>query len=238
LCDGWYVFVTSVSASIDGGAFARVATAGTLDGGARWQPVVGTVPLADVGPHEVAVKLHVEFWSVEVPVALEDVSVPGEAKKALMHACDVTRTAKVQVTDKPGQVVRRVADAGAADALRRNLAPLGFRLETKASVNTLTGQLAFTLPPSVSVAFAVNARVSGREYPLGTLVEPAAAGSRGSSGDTHRLRGDYDGPQDITTIDLVLRPDEAAARRTVSMDWIWEGELTLKDVPLTVVKLK
>lgn len=101
LCDTWYPFITAVWASIDSGPFVSVAAA--LKGGARWQPVPGSVPAAGVGRHEVAIKLHVEFWSVAPSPSLDGLYVPKDARKDLMHAYDVTRTATVEVTDPPSR---------------------------------------------------------------------------------------------------------------------------------------
>lgn len=99
LCDAWYPFVTGVSASIDGGPF--VAVAGNPKGGARWQPVPGSIPVSALGRHEVAIKLHVEFWSVVPSPSLDGFYLAMDARKALMHAYEVTRTATVEVIDPP-----------------------------------------------------------------------------------------------------------------------------------------
>src|SRR3954463_3420588 len=111
LCDPWYPFVTHVTASVDGGASVPVAA--PLNGGAKWQPLSGSLPLPKLGRHEVAIKLRVEFWSVDTGRSADEFYVPQDAKKALIHAYDVTRTAMVEITDEPSQVVRCVPDPGA-----------------------------------------------------------------------------------------------------------------------------
>ena len=60
---------------------------------AKWQPVIGSLPVAGLGRHEVAVKLHVEFWSVAAHPPGDQFYVSKEAKRS---NADATKRASLR----------------------------------------------------------------------------------------------------------------------------------------------
>jgi hypothetical protein len=80
----------------------------------------------------------------------------------------------------------------------------------------------------VEFAFDVFARADGFEYKLGTLCE---------GGPMYVAKKDFkfhpDAKREISKIDIILRSSIPAARTTVFMTHIWNGEITFNDVPVT-----
>ena len=76
--------------------------------------------------------------------------------------------------------------------------------------------------PPIDVAFDIIARVDGREHPIGTL--------KTSAGRTANSLLAWSEPPEIQTFDLILRTSAQAARQTVDLFEIWDGELTYRNV--------
>ncbi len=97
----------------------------------------------------------------------------------------------------------------------------------KASVMTTDVQGGFHVEePPTDLAFDVFLRAGGREWLVGQI-DSDIAGPR----DFPWFRGTADGLED-THVDVILRPSLAAARRTVSITRIWDGEIVLEGVPV------
>lgn len=91
----------------------------------------------------------------------------------------------------------------------------------------LSGGIEIKAPP-VSAAFDVIARVNDKEYRAGRVY--MAKGQSISWG----TEGEYSGPP-AEKMDIILRSSKEAARDTVDLFEIWDGELVYKDVPVKVI---
>ena len=85
--------------------------------------------------------------------------------------------------------------------------------------------------PPVGISFRVFTRLRDREWELGRIISPAHASAA--------LSQEFTPIVDIArpaTIDLILRPDPAAAAKTLNILSCWNREVILKDVPVEVAK--
>jgi hypothetical protein len=91
------------------------------------------------------------------------------------------------------------------------------------------GQINVPSTPT-GIAFDVFWRAGGREWPLGSITSTQG----GSGTQWHYYYGTFDNFDPVTypTVDVILRPSEAAARRVPGMTAIWGAEIILKDVPI------
>lgn len=76
----------------------------------------------------------------------------------------------------------------------------------------------------VSVGFDVIARIDGKEYPFGTLALPAGK-QCGFCISSDKLPG-----IPAKQIDIILRSSEAAARNTIDINQIWQGEIVIPNI--------
>jgi hypothetical protein len=98
-----------------------------------------------------------------------------------------------------------------------------FRVVNTGGVRKLVSAVDLWRPPT-NLCFQAAARIGGKEYPLSRLGCPAGGEA------IQNITGTYDGPSDVTTLDLILRPDQAAARQSLNLAHIWSGEVVLKDI--------
>ena len=86
--------------------------------------------------------------------------------------------------------------------------------------------------PPVRLAFDMSLRLAdGRELPVGLLQVDAMPGTM-----TYSKAGlDVSGLGSATRVDVVFRPDAAAARRTLDPTPIWGGTIVVRDVRVTPV---
>jgi len=126
----------------------------------------------------------------------------------------------------PGCIIM-VSDPSLEPILRTSLQPGDF-IWTRWF---LDGQVSCQAALPVNIAFDILVRISGEEYVLG----PTCA-AKGDRRLTWGLRRDlssqgYRGPAP-ESLDVILRSSEKAARDTVDLFEIWQGELVYKDVPV------
>jgi len=84
----------------------------------------------------------------------------------------------------------------------------------------------------IGVGFHVYARIKNEEYSLGRI------SLRQGASNNYSLRPDGldTPPVDADTFDLILRSDESAAKQTVDVFRIWQGELVFRDLPMNPKK--
>ena len=81
--------------------------------------------------------------------------------------------------------------------------------------------------PPVDFAFEVFLRIGQEEWPVGQIDS--------ESEHDWDFSGSFNGRADIretTLVDLILRPSRVAARQTLRITRIWNGEIILANVPL------
>ena len=76
-------------------------------------------------------------------------------------------------------------------------------------------------------------RINGVEHEVGEVFFPAGAVEHGSGRELKPPSGaaafDFGG---VERVDVILRPDPDAAEETVGMTEFWNGEMTLRGVPI------
>jgi hypothetical protein len=220
----WWNRIDRISASVDGGPPFEQGTGGSFAGVGSGGSVGGAVPVKGIGRHELKVTVRIEVWSG--PQA----AIPSTDTNTLQHSRDITLKGTLEIVPDAAahRIQHQAPDPAAEAALRAALKPDKFEYETTPR-RALSGIFDLKSLP-VDISFEVAARVGEKEYSLGTVTYAAGGTTQ------YYVRGDYDGPSAPTTIDLVLRPDEKAARRTVDLVRIWDGTLEFKSVPVQAAK--
>lgn len=146
----------------------------------------------------------------------------------------VAKTVPVSVLSPDEHFIALIADDDPViatqlrDSVIIDLSSESIRIEnTTQSYETGRGFVDLHRPP-IDVAFTVYGHLDGVETVVGSFARKA--GQRAGGGWLHRpVRNVY---PDAEAIDIILRPDRAAAERTMNIDAIWGGELVFEDVPL------
>jgi hypothetical protein len=221
----WWNRIESVSASVDDGPPQPLGgSSGSFSGLGSAGSTGATVGVKGLGRHELKVRVYVEVWSGP------DFALATSSRNTLQHRRDVTVTGVLEVVpDAPADRIQHQAPDPATEArLRAAMTPKNFAIRSGPHP-TLGGAFNLQAVPA-DIAFSVAARAGGKEHSLGTITL-ATGGST-----EYYVGGNYDGPADSSTIDLILRPDEKAARRTVDLVRIWDGALEFKGVPVAAAK--
>jgi hypothetical protein len=188
------------------------------DDSGRWKGAA-----TGIGRHLLNVSIRVEFWT---GAGRDEQTQFGTVFK---YRREFTLTAPFDVVpDVAEQRLVHVTDEALLGQLRAAVRPTRFYTWQSATARTLNGVFDVENVP-VDLSFAVTAIAAGKEYSLGSIIRGMGEGA-GSAGLI--VGGSYDGPLDVSTVDLILRPDDIAARRTVWLHRIWDGTLEFKDVPV------
>lgn len=216
----WWSRIEDVSVSVDGGPPRALGGSGANSGLGGGGSTGSMVAVKGLGPHELRVVMRVEAWTGP------DFADTASPRNTLQSRRDVALAGTLEVVpDAPEHRAQRVQpDPVTEGRLRAAIKPESFEFRP-ALHPSLSGSLKLQSIP-VDVAFAVIARVSGKEYPLGSINLVAGGATN------YHIRGNYDGPTDVTTFNLILRPDETVARRTVDITRMWDAALEFKDVPI------
>lgn len=192
----------------------------SLSGGAGW---AGTSENDDawtklaVGPHAVEWACPVNIYAG--PMGADD---EGRGRTQLAHVI-IRWRGTVTVVD--GDDVRRVPDPTLADAIRQAITVKKLRLPAKANYSPMLELQLGTFP--VDVAFDVFARQGdGPEQKLTTLQREKLA-----TGGSHSI-GLSSVKLTPGTATLIFRASADAARSTVELFQIWDGEVRVEDVPV------
>jgi hypothetical protein len=144
----------------------------------------------------------------------------------LRATIDATVRGKVLVLEKPSAddpVMR--PDPSVVDVIR---GATGARIRRGEGGKPTEVEVRFHSLP-VNVAFDVAIRVEGKEYPVEGLRDAAAA--KGTTGLDRGRCAAIDGTR-ATRADVVLRASPRAARRTVDLFEIWDGEVVIEGVEI------
>ncbi|MEM6756601.1 MAG: hypothetical protein AAF586_05490 [Planctomycetota bacterium] len=154
--------------------------------------------------------------------------VPGSWEKQgtpfLVFDHDLSDT--FELTDEPTAVP--VVDDALRDQVHQSLTEEGFKVRSGERWGYISGSIELKQPP-VGLAFRVYLRDSqGREVELGTINEgPNDQTSYHVSGE----KPDW-GDWTEDSGDVVLRPDEAAAKQSNDVFEYWDEEVLLVGVPI------
>jgi ribosomal protein L34E len=142
------------------------------------------------------------------------------------HERDVTLSGEVDVVERlPDGAITQNDDPALAPALRAALLLQDF----KHGPYGLSGQIQVVAALPADVAFDVVARVGDAEFPMGSVTIPAGTTN---SGYHVQVQGPEGPGKDVTNVDVILRSNPDAVRRTVDMTGLWKGELVYPNVPV------
>jgi hypothetical protein len=150
---------------------------------------------------------------------------PLEPTEMPLHQLDLPLTAEVEVlAAAPPDYIRLIKDDALAQRLNAAITADSFWLLTLFNpVADVSGELDVKKVP-VNIAFDAFARVDGKLYPMGSIAL-AKGGSK-----SFIVRTDAPAVTAATEIDVVLRTSERAARQTVDLLEVWDGELVFPGV--------
>ena len=135
--------------------------------------------------------------------------------------------ANVEVLPRGTQTVEPVSDESLRPAMAAALSLRYCRAQRRGiAPRIISGLFDFDAPP-MDFAFDVFVRSGEREWPVGQI----------DSETEHPwdFSGSFGGPVDGVLgdrVDVILRPSQAAARQTLRITRIWNGEIVLENVPL------
>jgi hypothetical protein len=156
-------------------------------------------------------------------------SMGDTANSQLIHQWTVRLTGQLHVVaDEPPGTFTLIDRPELLPAMRAAVTIQRFALEhTGAGGRPLLQVRIGIRNPPENIAFDVTARAAGREFPIGSV--------RLADGQGTTWHFTVDAPRglEFDKADFHFRPNEKAARSTVNLYQIWNGELLVKDVPLT-----
>ena len=228
-------------------------TGGATNAPPRWPGFSGAagagstlshIPAPDAAPgwHTLALTAHVTYLHGDT-AREADARPPDDPAAKPLHERTVTVTADTEILPDPEAAGFRLVDNPAlAETLRARLVPHNFRRERSTDTDrtsdadrnpegradpahTLAGEIEARRLPS-GVSFDVFARAAGREYFAGNITVNRNRFTR------HRLRAHPFPAAPSETVDLVFRTNEKAARLTVDVEEVWNGELVVPGVPV------
>jgi hypothetical protein len=126
------------------------------------------------------------------------------------------------LSDKATGLMQALSDPKLAGAMKAAIVPESFHFNPHGE--NFRGTIHLLAPPA-NVAFDVYVRYGGSEHPLGTVTCLAGASFYDS------VSGTAPGPVP-TTVDVILRPSERAARMTADEYSFWNQELTFPNIPV------
>lgn len=189
-------------------------------------PIDGKVKL-DLPPGEHELTFVVDAAALKegsVPRVAQD--RPGQARRWPPGRARWTVEVPVKVTVvESGQSPVEVVNDPALDP-RAGIKVKSARVTRKGQGRQIVVELNFGRL-QVPVSFDVFLRVAGQEYPAGWHVVSADR----SSGTQH-ARDVESLPPDVTTLDVILRPNPKHAEGVAGADRVWGGTVTLTNVPL------
>jgi len=218
---GWQMDFIFSSIEIDGHAAALSPPPASYE---RWlsadYPDDSTVLCSALGHHVLAVtvKMNVHHGSGGYP-----------ERGPVMRSSTVTLAAPFDViVPSREHDVKLIDDASIAAKLRTLMSPRDFQYNLW-NPGHIYGTIDVN-PAPVNMAFEVFARYGGHEYPIGRFMKAA-------EGLSHEFRCDSEPdtslPKPPARIDVVLRSSPKAARATLALHKIWNGEIVLAGVPIT-----
>ena len=217
----FWVRVENADFFVDGRKTRDQGSMGTMSGCGAGGGCSNHVPIDTIGRHKVGVVAHARIWTG--PFGDEASSQPvGKLDASAEAATDVLAV-------EPPDYIKHTCGPALDTAVRNSFEPKDLKLSTAA-------QFEMTLAirsPLVGIAMDVFIRTEGREYKV-TAVHVASGESTNWSLGIMLRDADGGMPAAFTSCDVILRSSDAAARDSVNLFEIWEGELVYKDVPVAV----
>jgi hypothetical protein len=167
------------------------------------------------GKHQIALNFRIQIFRGTMNVG----------PSTLLYQADRTLTGSVEIVTKEiGLPIQPLFDPKVAASVNAAISPGSFTYSSKNKF--LDGEIRINNAP-VNLAFDVFARYDGAEHPLNAVTY------RANSGLWQFGVNSQPPLPPPKTIDLILRPSEAAARNTVDLQNYWNRELVFPAVPVT-----
>ncbi len=145
----------------------------------------------------------------------------------VMFDAEFSLQATIEVLAADAETVELVCDESLRGAIEESLTLRSFRISGASRPSVVTGWFEVVDPP-MDFAFDVFVSVGEREWLVGQ-VDSEVDGQTGLGRMFSRWVTDLDRDR----VDLILRPSRSAARRTLGITRIWDGEIIIEDVALT-----
>jgi len=147
---------------------------------------------------------------------------------AIVHSATLDLSAPFDVFPRSSEYeIKLMVNPAMADKLRASMKPNDFQYNIW-NPGEIFGSIEIEGLP-VNIAFDVFARYNGNEYPLGQIAVAAGARGIGTRCDSEVGKSL---PKPPATIDIVFRTSPKAARTTLDLYQIWDGELVFSGVPI------
>jgi predicted RNA-binding Zn-ribbon protein involved in translation (DUF1610 family) len=162
------------------------------------------------------------------------------------HRWTATRTARIEVVDpKHGEPVFDLVPSGAIppgpggpstlgldEQMRRRVRIAGWRIGAQHGVETVSLDMRVASDEDLTLAFDIILRFDGQQRKFGTctVVAGARTGRGGRPVGVTGLRAAL--PDDLSTIDVILRSNPSLVENTLGVERVWGGELVFEDIPM------
>ena len=180
--------------------------------------------IADVAPGQ---RVFDSSWTIVISEGTLGGGMTGYTTTADLFSQTIRLQANVEVLPRGTQTVERVSDESLRPAME---AALSLRYcnaqRSEFARTTIRGLFNFDAPP-MDFAFDVFVRSGEREWPVGQIDSESEHPWDFSGAFGGRVDG-VSGDQ----VDVILRPSQAAARQTLRITRIWNGEIVFENVPL------
>jgi len=153
--------------------------------------------------------------------------IKKKKKSQFCHKVTISKEASFEVLEsEPPDYIKKVNDPSIKEELLNDIEPRPITLKKGHLLLQVT-----EYPPPINVAFNVYALIKGKEYYAGYTVSR----KRDSGTSDAHFGGVYTGPT-VESCDLIFRSSKEAAKKTIDIFEIWDGELIYKNVPIKVRK--
>ena len=214
----WRAFHETLAWKLDGQMYQRDSGSGSAAGlGAGGSSTTWT-PVTTPGEHSVEVVERVRLYA--------GVTSDGQGRD-LRAERTLTLSGKFRTVDPAAAgTIKRIDDDSLKDAVAKSISVRSASTTATPGGDRYLRLTVVTSRPPVDIAFDVFL-LSDKEHHVGTLTQ-----TRGST--SHHQYGIEAGQVgDPGKVDLILRPSDQAARRTVSMSEIWGGEVRMTGIQVT-----
>jgi hypothetical protein len=228
---GWSVLIDSISASLDNEPVgASTGGSSRLSGTGAGGSIASTIPPPPVGEHALKLRFKVQMMRMRIQQQMSQMQYDPP-----MFEQERELTAKFTVVpagDAPVVALRRASESSDA---QKSAIEKAIRIESlswsRYGSRRIEGTVVIDALP-IGIAFEVFASFNGGEYPLGSITR--ASSEAGPMQFKLTARQVLNAPPP-PKVDLIFRPNEKLAVRTIDLEEIAGDELVMKDVTVNVV---
>jgi hypothetical protein len=139
----------------------------------------------------------------------------------------MTLTGEVEVLAPDASIITEMDDPSLGEAVRQAITLSRARVRRDEAGLHPAGVVSFRALPA-PVGFDISWRAGGREWLVGSVAAPAAAGAAMGYGHDIDLPADFD----ARLVDIILRSNPQAATAAIGINEIWKGEVVFEGVEI------